>query len=639
MESKCNASEDDWDDNRSRRSLGSRKSRASASKKHKRYKNYRDKIQDEKLASQTEIYPADPHRASDDEGRRSKGTSYSDDYDNDSERSLSPYAPDQTLSPTPPARANLISSSSPYNTGMEKRVRSRPPRPGRSRATRSHSKESLPPKDLDPLTRQMLSGRLLKINELRNVHGELQLRIAELQKENRILKQLHTRQEKALQNYTDAESKISQMLSCHANETHVLRERLRRTRERERAAERRLKEKEEQLLRSHATVGRMKKLVEQRELGAREELSCKLDQERARTHEAELKIKELERNTELINGSHHRQLAAERKRTLAAQEEMRSLQKELEQLANKLRVLTDCRSACKKEKEEVDMGGFLTNPRKSVHAQEEAHRRRNHHDGGDAGEARRRKDQLLAKMREIDLQNEEARNPVFVDSSESNAAAAAAETPPSPSPARRRSLSSPKSNDDWIFASYAPSLGNPRQSAAGEDGDHGAETAEKNKKSSLMQQLFGSLAAPLGETRTAELLDGVAGGARGSSRAAGRLISRGARPSTEDDRGQFMCATIHGRFHFKVGMIPSDRAQGETVCGAMTFGLSFFIHLNILAGRVSMAFAFELRLSNRRHISNCFCQCSEHFSVNLLHLAHEERTVCFSTSRVFRHLW
>lgn len=172
----------------------------------------------------------------------------------------------------------------------------------------------------------------------------------------------------------------------------------------------------------------------------------------------------------------------------------------------------------------------MTNLRKSVHAQEEAQHRRNHHK--DAGDARRRKDQLLAKMREIDLQNEEARNPVFVDSSESSAAAAA-ETPPSP--ARRRSLCSPKSDDDWIFASYAPSLGNPRQSAAREDGDHAleaigvfslkgaAETAEKNKKSSLMQQLFGSLAAPLGDARTAELLDGVAGGARGSSRAAGRF--------------------------------------------------------------------------------------------------------------------
>lgn len=120
-------------------------------------------------------------------------------------------------------------------------------------------------------------------------------------------RQLHRRQEKALQNYTDAESKISQMLSCHANETHVLRERLRRTRERERAAERRLKEKEEQLLRSHATVGRMKKLVEQRELGAREELSCKLDQERTRTHEAELKMK-VPTTTRTPRDSHRQEL-------------------------------------------------------------------------------------------------------------------------------------------------------------------------------------------------------------------------------------------------------------------------------------------------------------------------------------------
>ncbi|XP_077408217.1 lebercilin isoform X2 [Vanacampus margaritifer] len=659
MDSKCDASEDDWDDNGSQRSLRSRKSRTSAGKKQKLYKKYQDRIEAEKVTPKSEMYPTDPDRdqASDGEGRRSKGTSYSDDYDNESERSLSPYAQDQTLSPTPPpARANCISSSSPYNTGLEKRVRARPPRPGRSRATRSHSKDSLPPRDLDPLTRQMLSGRLLKINELRNVHGELQLRIAELQKENRILKQLQTRQEKALQNYTDAESKISQMLSCHANETHVLRERLRRTRERERAAERRLKEKEEQLLRSHSTIGRMKKLVEQRELGAREELSCKLDQERARTHEAELKIKELERNMELLNGSHQRQLAAERKKTLSAQEEIKSLQKELERLAIKLRekereletkniyahrvgkvsprkvtdgepkyklynrthskaVQTYGRSSSSPdfpspppasvecsdpapdgylslkvdgvdsgakpnperhktttsenergsrevkeseeehqqnsqdvldvkanifiddwEKEKEEEGSFLTNLRKSVHVQEEAERWRNHHDSVDAGKARRKKDQLLAKMREIDLQKGDARNGVLVDSPESTAAPA--ETPPS-SPGRRRSLTSLKANDDLVFRNYAPSFGNPRQSVAREDSDHaleaigifslkGAEAEEKNKKSVLMQQLFGSLAAPLGDARTAELLDDMTGGVgtRAGSRAGSRGVGR-----------------------------------------------------------------------------------------------------------------
>ncbi|XP_061609439.1 lebercilin isoform X2 [Phyllopteryx taeniolatus] len=665
MESKWDASEDDWDDDRSRRSIGSAKSRASSAKKPKRYKNLRDRIQvPEKDVSKSQDYATDPDRdrdrdrASDGEGRRSKGTCYSDDYDNDddddddeSERSLSPYVRDRA--PSPPARASRFSSASPYNTGLEKRVRARPPpppRPGRGRAARSRSKDSLPPKDLDPLTRQMLSGRLLKINELRNVHAELQLRIVELQKENRILKQLQTRQEKALQNYTDAESKISQMLSCHANETHVLRERLRRARERERAAERRLKEKDEQLLRSHDAAGRMKKLLERRQLGERQELSCQLDQETARTHEAQLKIKELERNLELSNGGHQRQLAAERKKTLGAQEDIKSLQKELEQLANKLRekereletrniyahrmgkvsprkvtdgdtksrlfsrthskaVQTHGRGGSpdfpspppalaeysdsapdgylslkqvdevdggprpkreqqettsgdatgssgegkrtdeerqrrtrrvleaeadvfgddlRKEEQEHDTGSLLTNQTgESVPVLEEADRRRN------CSEARRRKDQLLAKMREIDLQNEDSQDPVFVDSSESNAP----ETP-SPGGPGRRSLRSLKVEDDPVFGSYVSSFGNPRQSAAGEDGDRAleaigvfslkrAEAEEKNKKSTLMRQLFGSLAAASGDARKTEP-DYSTGGneARGGSRAAGRLGAR-----------------------------------------------------------------------------------------------------------------
>lgn len=103
--------------------------------------------------------------------------------------------------------------------------------------------------------------------------------------------QLQVRQEKALQRYDDTESEISQLLSRHNNETHVLRERLRRTQERERAAERRLKDSEEQLQRSQATISRLKKLVDQRELGARDELSRRLEEEKARAQEAERKIK------------------------------------------------------------------------------------------------------------------------------------------------------------------------------------------------------------------------------------------------------------------------------------------------------------------------------------------------------------
>lgn len=52
------------------------------------------------------------------------------------------------------------------------------------------------------------------------------------------------------------------------------------------------------------------------------------------------RLKELERSMELVNNSYQRQLAAERKKTVSAQEEIRSLQEQLERMTNKLKVHT-----------------------------------------------------------------------------------------------------------------------------------------------------------------------------------------------------------------------------------------------------------------------------------------------------------
>uniref|UniRef100_UPI0037E7EB87 lebercilin n=1 Tax=Semicossyphus pulcher TaxID=241346 RepID=UPI0037E7EB87 len=358
LENKTDAYEDNRDVDQSRQSLRSMKkdSRESSSQKHK--KNLQEKIQDEdekedgvESRSKTRTWRSDPDRdkMSDREGRRSSRSFYSEDYENDShsEGSLSPYSRSRTPSRSPQRglRAKRISSSPLYKTGgVGRRGLSRPLRLGghslsqqHRRGVRSQSKESTPPKDLDLVTKRMLSARLLKINDLRNSLAELQQRTDELQKENRILRQLQVRQEKALQRYDDTESEISQLLSRHSNETHVLRERLRRTQERERAAERRLKDSEEQLQRSQAAITKLKKLVDQRELGARDELSRRLEEEKARAQEAERKIKELERSMELSNSSFQRQLATERKKTISAQEEIRTLQEELERLTNKLK--------------------------------------------------------------------------------------------------------------------------------------------------------------------------------------------------------------------------------------------------------------------------------------------------------------
>ncbi|XP_034018419.1 lebercilin [Thalassophryne amazonica] len=335
-------------------------SRASSFQKLKRCQNRRHKILKDsgkedcaENRSKSHSLHSDPDRDQiSDEGRRSSGSFYLEDFENDfvSDHSLSSYSQSQGSSPN--SQRGMRSKKmhdSPADTrgrkgGVGRHVPSHLRRPGCSSQSqlhrgrgRSHSKDSTPPKDLDLVTKNVLSARLLKINELRNAVTEQQLQIDELQKENRILKKLQVRQEKALQRYDDTGVEISQLLSRHSNETLTLREHVRRAKEQQRAAERQLKDSDERLQRSRATVARLKTLVAQHELAPREELSRRLEEETTRRQDGETKIKELERKMELMSGSYQRQLAAERKKCIGAQEKVAALQEELKQLTDKLK--------------------------------------------------------------------------------------------------------------------------------------------------------------------------------------------------------------------------------------------------------------------------------------------------------------
>lgn len=101
-----------------------------------------------------------------------------------------------------------------------------------------------------------------------------------------------------LQQRNDTEGQVAQLMSRHANETHVYHERLRRCHEQVRALEQKLKDKEEQLQKeqaqlkkSRATIARLKRLLAQEDLEARDELSRKLEKEKSRAHVAEEKMK------------------------------------------------------------------------------------------------------------------------------------------------------------------------------------------------------------------------------------------------------------------------------------------------------------------------------------------------------------
>ncbi|XP_065141568.1 lebercilin [Paramisgurnus dabryanus] len=285
----------------------------------------------------------DPDRDRCSDGERSSVSFYSDDYENvsHSDQSLSPRS--LSRSPRRRGRSRRVSSSPLHRAGVHKGVPCRPPPHShnpqqRSGGMRSHSlSKEAPSKDVNPVTKRMMSARLLKINELKNALSELRLHADELQRENRLLRQLQLRQEKALHRYNDTESEISQLLSRHNNETHVLRERLRRSQENQRTAEQSLRERDAQLQRCRSQLLKLQRLVDDQNLGEREELSRKMMYAQAKLQESERKVKELEKNMELSGGSFQRQLASERRKTHDAQQEVKALQEEVERLCTKLK--------------------------------------------------------------------------------------------------------------------------------------------------------------------------------------------------------------------------------------------------------------------------------------------------------------
>uniref|UniRef100_H3AQD7 Lebercilin LCA5 n=1 Tax=Latimeria chalumnae TaxID=7897 RepID=H3AQD7_LATCH len=194
-----------------------------------------------------------------------------------------------------------------------------------------------PPKDIDLVTKRMLSARLLKINELRNEVTEYQIKLDETQKENKALKRLQYRQEKALNKFEDTENEISQLISRHNNEVRTLRERLRKSQERERATEKRVKDTEDELYRTKSALQKLKKLSEDKHLAERDQLAKKLEVTEVKLQDSEQRIQDLVKKDELYCSSFQRQLATERKKANEAQEEIQNLREELQRLNQKLK--------------------------------------------------------------------------------------------------------------------------------------------------------------------------------------------------------------------------------------------------------------------------------------------------------------
>lgn len=146
-------------------------------------------------------------------------------------------------------------------------------------------------KDPDLVTKRVLSARLLKINALQNEVSELQVKLADLLKENKALKRVQYRQEKVLNKFGDAENEISQLIVRHNNEITALKERLRKSQEKERATEKRVKDTESELFRTKFSLQKLKKISEARHLPERDDLAKKLVSAESKLDDTERRIK------------------------------------------------------------------------------------------------------------------------------------------------------------------------------------------------------------------------------------------------------------------------------------------------------------------------------------------------------------
>jgi chromosome segregation ATPase len=147
------------------------------------------------------------------------------------------------------------------------------------------------PRDMDAVSKRMLSARRLKINELRNQVEELSQLVQDLKLENRTIKQDSRRQDKALSRYEVQESELPSLISRHSEEVRTLRDQLKRCKEKYDHSNRKYKDLDEELHRTRKQLRKLKDLADNKKLEERDELARKLTQTEIEMDEKDKKIR------------------------------------------------------------------------------------------------------------------------------------------------------------------------------------------------------------------------------------------------------------------------------------------------------------------------------------------------------------
>ncbi|XP_045396643.1 lebercilin-like protein isoform X2 [Lemur catta] len=189
----------------------------------------------------------------------------------------------------------------------------------------------------DATAHRILSARLHKIKELRNELADIHRKSEAIIIENQFLKQLQFRHVKAIGKYENSKNNLPQIMVNHQNEVKNLRQLLRKSQEKERTVSRKLRETDNELLRTKDALQALQKLSEDKNLAEREELTQRLSILTTKMEANDKKIQSLEKQLRLNSRAFSRQLAIENRKILGAQTATKTLQVEVKRLQQKLK--------------------------------------------------------------------------------------------------------------------------------------------------------------------------------------------------------------------------------------------------------------------------------------------------------------
>lgn len=189
----------------------------------------------------------------------------------------------------------------------------------------------------DVIATRLLSAKQRRINDIQNDLSEAQQRLQDITKENRLLKTVQHRQDKALRHYQDVESDLPRLISQNHEEQKVLQTRLRKAKQAEKHLEEKLRENNDEMQKMEKTLRKLKKVVEDKNLGERSELARQLTNTENDLSYANRKVKELEKKLELMTSSYTRQIKTERQKHKETKEKFDELLEEHRAAITKLK--------------------------------------------------------------------------------------------------------------------------------------------------------------------------------------------------------------------------------------------------------------------------------------------------------------